>query len=140
LAVILMGQKNYWNHPALFDYNDRYTGMNVGTGNWKDAMWTQLRGSYGCYWTKDNAADLYSQGHYNCAGQNVRCSSQNTNVGTLVTSCSQYPNSRACDYDPCNLGCNRSCGTVGSSSLKGSFWDLIGKILDWIKSIFMRGS
>jgi len=34
---------------------------------------------------------------YNCAGTVVRCDQ--------ISSCTQYPNQRALDYNPCNFGC-----------------------------------
>jgi hypothetical protein len=137
-----MGAKDTWNHDALFDYTDRYIEIgNYLQGNIALPMWKAYRNNYGCTWTRDNSADTYSAGHYNCASQMVRCSWQKSTVGTLATLCSQYPNQRACNYDPCNLGCNGNCGSLPSQSASPSVfsqvWNFVRGVLtgDTIKEI-----
>jgi hypothetical protein len=106
LAAQMIGVKELWNHDSLFDYMDRYVQVTAENGAWPgwkpltfdNNMWNQYRFDYGCVWVMDNPDDAYSQGHYNCAGTDVRCSE--------ISTCAQYPNQRALNYDPCNLGCN----------------------------------
>jgi hypothetical protein len=60
-------------------------------------MWDKYRKDYGCYWTRNDKTDLYSLGYYDCGGTIVECK----NIGK----CGDYPNQRAVEYDPCDLGC-----------------------------------
>ncbi len=117
-ALIMMDSSNsreLWNHNALFDYQDRYMHNEIISGNegsysrqasgFAEDMWDEYRSQYGCLWTPDDEDDLYSQGHYECAGEQIRCLWQNSTVGTLAMTCTDYPNPTSEDYDPCGLGC-----------------------------------
>ena len=112
LAVLLSEIEKEWNHNALLDYADRYISVvgscvNGNAGNGIPCLVYELHGAYrddyGCMWVSNNPSDTYAQGHYECVGERLRCSWQQTNAGRLVTDASQYPNARARDYDPCRL-------------------------------------
>lgn len=129
LASHIMGIKDIWKHNALFDYVDRFTSIQQ-VGDWKrffddftEEMWDTYRKDYGCFWTRDNQADIYSNGHYDCAGELVKCDWQASTCSecNLVTSCAQYPNQRALDYDPCGLGCDE---TSGQCTLTSARWEV----------------
>ncbi|MFP4112142.1 MAG: hypothetical protein ACLFUO_04010 [Candidatus Woesearchaeota archaeon] len=117
LSAHIMDAKDLWNHDALFDYQDRYSqvtttgGANPGhhSNHFASSLWDIHRDNYGCTWKMDDPTDTYSQGHYDCDGENVRCAWANSDTGIIAQTCDDYPNQRACDYDPCNLGCNKNC-------------------------------
>ncbi|MFA5173628.1 MAG: hypothetical protein WC438_00415 [Candidatus Pacearchaeota archaeon] len=127
LAVLILDQntssRKLWDHNSLFDYQDRYMEVESidfsiwdGVGKYNRAlknqfiegMWDTYRKNYGCIWVRNNKTDIYSQGHYECENKNISCAWQaEMCVGCIqVSSCPSYPNQRAYDYDPCNLGCN----------------------------------
>ena len=111
LIVHLLNIEKFWNHNAFLDWSDRGSEINqqgfYGTV-FANEMWGAYRNNYGCRWERDDKENLSSRGHYHCLGQSFSCSFQNSAVA-LVALCSQYPDQRACDYDPCNLGCDGNC-------------------------------
>ena len=68
---------------------------------------TAYRDDHGCRWTRDDPADTYSQGHYLCGSEQLRCAWANSACGAckLVSKCADYPDQRSTDYDPCGLDC-----------------------------------
>ena len=108
--------KTLWNHDVFFDYQDRYMKIELEgideegnvfdstppsslrqASNFVTEMWDTYRGDYGCIYH-----DLNATAHsriYNCSNEIVDCS--------FVSSCFDYLNQRAVDYDPCNVGCER---------------------------------
>ena len=125
LPAIIMNARALWNNNAFFDYTDRYmvfTGPGGDYPGWWRSysvfaanMWDAYRNNYGCTWQSDVPLKGYSNGHYNCSSNLMRCSWQNSTVGNLVTQCSQYSNQRACNYDPCNL---KNCYWSGTACIK----------------------
>ncbi len=70
--------RTLWNHKAIFDYQDRYMDIE---GDWRvfselpngptlsafvAEMWDTYRANYRCIWTRDNPADIYSNGSNVC--------------------------------------------------------------------------
>jgi hypothetical protein len=126
LASHAMGIADLWNSQVLFDYMDRYMRGTAPGGaaqiaqgeewhrGWMPPlfeMWDAERDNYGCTWVQDNPTNIYSQGHYDCAGNQVRCPGMATTTGSLVTTCNSYLDQRTFDYDPCNFGCTGTfCG------------------------------
>jgi len=78
LSAHIMNAKEFWNHNALFDYEDWWMYVWVaGDPNRKGAhdsafantMWDTYRKEYGCIWSYDMANNRYyecSQCQYNC--------------------------------------------------------------------------
>lgn len=64
LAAQLMGQREAWNHEALFDYVDRATACDPKSFSnaFVKNMWTAYRAGCGPAWIPDNPADPYSSG------------------------------------------------------------------------------
>ncbi|MFP4400740.1 MAG: right-handed parallel beta-helix repeat-containing protein [Candidatus Woesearchaeota archaeon] len=115
MALLLDG-KDYWNHDAFFDYSDRFmtevidgdysqalidacgvSGDSYGPDEsiFRDEVWLAYRYDYGCVYTGQDSSTQTR--NYDCNGVMVECS--------LVSQCSDYPNERAWDYDPCRLDC-----------------------------------
>jgi hypothetical protein len=132
LVAQAMNMTKLWNSQALFDYMDRYMNLTHSTGPAADAdwirgwdptlyeMWDARRNQFGCIWTRNTTNDIYSQGYYNCGGQNIKCPGMTSTQGTLVTTCAQYPNQRAIDYNPCNFACISNPSFSFTTSTSGS--------------------
>ncbi len=87
LAALIMGQKQAWNHDALFDYVDRaialsplyhpttkkHHGLYVYGGDFVKNMWQTYRADYGCRWVPDDPAQLYSTGRLDCSQCKFHC-------------------------------------------------------------------
>jgi hypothetical protein len=58
-------------------------------------VWNAFRTDFGCMYVDDLAPNGYYQ--YNCDSVLMNCGD--------ISSCGDYPNQRALDYDPCNLDC-----------------------------------
>ena len=109
----IMGLRKLWNHPPLFDFVDRWadiTAGKVGTNDWDRfalSIWKAYRDNYGCRWIRDNQKDIYSQGHYICGKHKIKCTWQQSSCSQckLAKSCSDYPDKRSKDYNPCSLSC-----------------------------------
>ena len=141
------GAKTLWNHDAFFDYEDRYYDVCNVIGysdsyrtRFFEQTWLAYKSQFGCTWTRINSGDTYSQGFYNCSNQKIRCSWQ---AGTMsgyinASSCGNYSNQRACEYDPCNLvgGCHWTGSSCSSelSELKPSIG--IKNFIEWLKNLF----
>ena len=60
LAAHIMGQKDAWNHDALFDYMDRYmaieavSGYNRQQSQFAESMWDAYRPLYGAVWPENS--------------------------------------------------------------------------------------
>ena len=113
LAAHIMGLVGLWNHPPLFDYIDRWAEIvngKTGTNDWDGfmlQMWNQYRNNYGCRWTRDSPANTYSQGHYTCGTQKLRCTWQNSKCSRCkrIQTCKDYPNARSKQANPCRISC-----------------------------------
>jgi len=135
LASLVLDIKDEWNNSALFDYQDRYMWALSEEGPYPDSdrswsdfseeMWDTYRANYGCGWFPDDGTNAYSNGHYDCDGELVKCSWQASTCSTctLVDSCDDYPNQRASDYDPCGLGCEETPPT--QCVLTRAYWQIV---------------
>ena len=67
LAAHIMDARDLWNHDALFDYQDRYMEVE---DDWRwislfvEDMWDTHRTAFKPVWTRNDPADIYSQGYY----------------------------------------------------------------------------
>ena len=88
-------------------------------------LWNDYRESYGCVWEYDNLTDLNSKWHYNCSGALVRCEGHASVVGDLVAQCSDYPNQRALEDNPCGFGCEGMAMPVESCTITKAYWQIV---------------
>ncbi|MFP4400422.1 MAG: right-handed parallel beta-helix repeat-containing protein [Candidatus Woesearchaeota archaeon] len=128
LVALIIGGKDFWDHDAYFDYADRWMLEDIEDGfsseiidscgsagsdyqssgsEFADEMWLTYRFDHGCVYVGTNIS--HQTRIYDCGGYDVSCLD--------VLSCSDYPNERACDYDPCRIGCSSGCseGTIHPS-------------------------
>jgi hypothetical protein len=65
LAAHIMGQKDAWNHDALFDYMDRYMAIeaisnyNRQQSQFAEHMWDTYRPLYGAVWPNQGQSNLF---------------------------------------------------------------------------------
>ncbi|MBN2518303.1 MAG: hypothetical protein JXB14_05640 [Candidatus Altiarchaeota archaeon] len=123
LTLLLMEEtsnaRRLWGNNAFIDYQDRYMEVTKQLNSYRQRsefvakMWDTYRKNYGCFWTRDDPTDIYSNGHYDCGGALVKCAWQASTCSgcVLVEECPQYPNQRGLDYDPCDLGCGAGCSS-----------------------------
>ena len=84
LSAQMMGQKNAWNHDALFDYIDRWVDVQtqyignstteayrVYGSDFIKNMWKAYRANYGCVWRRYNTTDINSNGYNPCTSDIV---------------------------------------------------------------------
>ncbi|MBR9703889.1 right-handed parallel beta-helix repeat-containing protein, partial [Candidatus Pacearchaeota archaeon] len=128
LTLHIMNITNLWNHNSFLDYSDRYYEINSQEGwymplDFIQEMWGEYREDYDCKWIRDDASfsidltnlndPVYSQGHYDCNGEDFRCDWAGSTMGIEVSSCASYgSNERALDYDPCGVGGVDGCSGV----------------------------
>lgn len=64
LAALIMGQRQAWNHEALFDYTDRATAVDASSfsSTFVQNMWKTYRVKYGPMWIPDDPSNFYSPG------------------------------------------------------------------------------
>jgi len=104
LAAHIMGAKKLWNHPALFDYTDRYVEIMNGdssqfASSFTKNMWSTYRNKYGCVWIRDNPTDLYSLGHYDCSECLYNCEARKCDS---IADCPDLEcNTKSCDDRSC---------------------------------------
>jgi len=110
--------KTLWNHNSLFDYFDRYMEVHeLAVEQWVKDTYDEHRYKLGCIWTRDNPADIYSQGHYNCSSCLYSCL---TSPYCGDGSCNGNENSTTCEWD---------CGSIVPSL------NPFTKLLNFLKSL-----
>ena len=153
LAMIILDSqtrsKDLWDYPEIFDYVDHWInnpanwsilnddsdykndiyGYGGDGGGFMTYVWETYRGDYGCAYESMNT--VAHTRIYNCSNELIDCND--------VSDCSNYSgNDRACDYDPCGLGCGGVCEAVVENTyyldanLGDDTWDGLASIWDGV--------